>query len=130
MGYQQNGDASGANVLDQLPGIAPGLRIEAAGQLVEHRDLRVTDQRQRDRETLALTPGELAEGGVALLGKPEVVNQLLPVGRVVVERAVEIQRLLDHDLLGQLALLELDAKLLSQFGVVASRIETQHADRA
>ena len=63
----------------QVPHGVPGLRVEAGGQLVGEHDLGVVDQRQRDEQSLLLTAGELAEHGVALLGEPQLLEQLPPV---------------------------------------------------
>ena len=60
-----------ADALDQRPGVAARLGIEPGRQLVEHRDPRIPDQRQRDREALLLPARQLREPGGALLGKPE-----------------------------------------------------------
>ena len=49
---------------------------------------------------------------------------------VLVERRVEVERLPDAQLVGQLALLELDADLLAQGRAVAPWVEPQHRDRA
>ena len=38
-----------ADAVDQLPGLATRLRVKAGGQLVEDRELRTADQRERDR---------------------------------------------------------------------------------
>jgi hypothetical protein len=46
------GDAPVPDAGDQRPGIAPGLRVEAGGELVQHGDLRVADQGKRHRKPL------------------------------------------------------------------------------
>jgi hypothetical protein len=45
--HQHDRHAAVAHVLDQLPGLAAGLRIQARRHLVEHRDLRAADERWR-----------------------------------------------------------------------------------
>ncbi len=78
VGHQDDRHAAVADILDELPGVTPRLRVEAGGQLVEDRDLRVADQRQRDRQPLLLAAGQLAERGLALVGQAEIVEQLVP----------------------------------------------------
>ena len=56
-----------ADALDQLPGLATRLRVEAGGQLVEDRQLWTPDQRERDRQALALSAGEVDVARVTLL---------------------------------------------------------------
>ena len=79
VGHEDDRHAAVADVLDELPGVAPGLRVEAGRELVEDRDLRVADERERDREPLLLAARQLAERGLALVGEPEIVEQPLPV---------------------------------------------------
>ncbi len=86
VGHQDDRHAAGPDVLDELPRVAPGLRVEAGRELVEDRDLRVADERERDREPLLLAARELPEGGPALVGEPEIVQQPLRIAGLRVER--------------------------------------------
>ena len=65
VGDEDDGHAAVADALDQVPGVAPGLRVEAGRQLVEDRDPRVPDERERDRQPLLLTARQLAERRVS-----------------------------------------------------------------
>ncbi len=58
-----------------VPDRAPRLRIEAGRELVEEHDLGVVDERERDEQPLLLAAGERHEPRVALLGKPELIEQ-------------------------------------------------------
>ena len=64
-----------SDALDQRPRVTPGLGIESGGELVEHRELWPADERQRDRQPLALSPGELREARLALAGETEQRQQ-------------------------------------------------------
>ncbi len=100
VGDQQHGDAAGADALDQRPGVAPGLRVQALGQLVQHGDPRAADQGQGDGQPLALAAGQLAERGARLPVQPQGGGQRPPVGGPAVERAVQLQRLADPQPVG------------------------------
>ena len=76
-----------ADALDQRPGLAPGLRVQAGGQLVEDRQPRAADERERDRQALLLAAGELAERRVARLPEPELLDQPSGSAGVAVEEA-------------------------------------------
>jgi hypothetical protein len=89
VGDQHDRDPPVTYALDQLPGVPPGLRVQAGGELIEHRYPGRPEQGQRDREALLLASGQLAERGVAFAFQPKHVHQGVPVGRVPVERAVE-----------------------------------------
>src|SRR5882757_3723822 len=129
MGDQHDRHAGVTYALDQIPGIAPGLRIQARGELVEDRDLRATDQCQRDRQPLLLTAGQLAELGIALRIQPEPVDQLVPVRRPLVERGVKIQRLGDGNAALQHTLLQLNTESLLQLFPVQARIHSEYGNR-
>ena len=77
-------------LLDERPRVAARLRVQSGRQLVENRDFRVADQGERDGQPLLLAAGEVAVYGVPLVLEPEVDDQLLPVRRVLVERAVQL----------------------------------------
>jgi hypothetical protein len=63
-----------------------------------------------------------------LLGEAELAGERTPVGRVGIERAVELERLADAHLLRQAALLQLHADELAQLRV--ARFPAEHPDRA
>ena len=65
VGHQEDGHAPVADALDQVPRVPAGLRVQSGGQLVEDRDPRVPDERERDRQPLLLAAGELAERRVS-----------------------------------------------------------------
>ncbi len=63
-----------ADVVDQRPGVAAGLRVESGGQLIEDGHARLADQGERDRQSLALATREVYEAGVSLVGESEQVE--------------------------------------------------------
>ena len=75
MRNKDDGDAALLQVLDQIPRIPASLRVESGGQLVENRDFGVSDQRQGNRETLLLAPGEILEPLVPFVGDAELVEK-------------------------------------------------------
>ena len=129
MGDEEDGDAPVADRLDELPGLATRLRVEARRQLVEDRDLRLAHERERDREALLLATGQVPVLRVALLGQPEVVDEGPGVFGILVERCEQLDRLHDGHAVRQLALLELDADDRPQPIPILSRIEPEDADR-
>jgi len=60
VGDQHDRDPPVTHALDQLPGVPPGLRVQAGGELVEDRYLGRPEKGQRDREPLLLAAGQLA----------------------------------------------------------------------
>ena len=57
---EDDGAAGGLELLDELPHLAAGLRIEAGGGLVEEQQVGVADQRAGHREALLLAARKLA----------------------------------------------------------------------
>lgn len=85
----------------------------------------------RDRQPLLLPTGQPSELGVELVGEAQGVDQLPPVGRLSIERAVQPHRLGDGELVGQLALLQLRAEHVPQLtGWVAVWIDAADPDAA
>src|SRR5690554_1649617 len=119
-----------AHRLDELPHLAAGLRVEARRELVEHGDLRLADQGERDREALLLPTREVPVLRVELLGETEAGREGDAVGGVGVERGEQLEGLAHADLGVQLALLELYADPLTQGRAVVGGVETQDADLA
>jgi hypothetical protein len=94
VGDEQDADPTIADLLDQRPGVAACLGIQAGRQLVQHCYPRPADQRQRDRQPLLLPAGQPGEPHVAMLVQPEQLEQLGRVGGVVVERGAIAANLL------------------------------------
>lgn len=70
VGDEHDRDPARPHLLDELPGVPPGLRVQAGGELVEHRHPRVPDQGQRDRQPLLPAARQLAEPGPARSASP------------------------------------------------------------
>src|SRR5215470_171205 len=122
---QHDGDALRPHPADQVPGGVPRARVQPGGQLVQEHHLRVSDQGQRDEQALLLAAGELGELGVRLPGQAPALEQLAPVGRVRVERGVQLERLAHPQLLLELALLQLHADPLVQPVLVRQRVQAE-----
>ena len=126
MGDEDDRHSLVADPLDQLPRLAARLRIQAGGELVEDGQLRATDERQRDRQPLALAAGQVGEAIVALGLEPEQLEQPLRVGGIAVEGGEQLKRLPHAQLVGELGGLELDPDPLAELlrSCTASRPST------
>ena len=84
--HEDDGDPAPPYPLDQVPGVAPGLRVQARGHLVEDGHAWAADQRERDGQPLLLAAGEVFVEVAQLLPQPERVDQVGDVfGRRVKE---------------------------------------------
>src|ERR1700733_4508364 len=93
MGGDDDGGPFGANILDQIPKIAPRLRIQARGGLVEKNDPGLVDQRGGYRKTLFLATAELLEFGLGLIGKIYGIQQIAGTHPLVVQAGEQIDEL-------------------------------------
>ena len=130
VGHQDDGDPAVADVLDQLPGVAAGLRVQAGGHLIQHRDPGITDERQRDRDPLLEPAGQGLVVVVRLLGQLQGAYDLFQVGRVPVEGVEQIQDLAHLQLRGKGAGLQLSAHDRVQALAVPVRVQAHDPDQA
>ena len=75
VGGEHDGDAVGAQLADELPGGAPGLRVHAGRRLVQEHQLGTADERQRQRQPLLLAAGQPLHRRAGDLGQPDRVQQ-------------------------------------------------------
>src|SRR6266498_3463490 len=108
---QQDALAEGAQVVDQLPGVAPGRGVEPGGGLVQEDQIRVADDPERQVEPALLPTRERLDSRVALLREAHQVHGLVHVPRGREEAAVEVDQLPD----GQVPV---QARGLERIGIV------------
>src|SRR4249919_523460 len=63
---QENRAAGPLELVDEIPELPAGLRIEPGRRFVEEQQVRIADKRAREREPLLLSPGEHADPRVTL----------------------------------------------------------------
>src|SRR5687768_8554764 len=128
MSRQHNGAPRSTELLDQSPQLAPRLRIETGGWLVEKKELGVADESAGDCEALFLPARECTHARILLLAKLDDLDHALRVPGTAVEAAEEIDRFADRQLVGQLCVLKLNAKTLAQVVFVVLPGSTQDLD--
>src|SRR5208337_1704760 len=74
---EDNGISLRPEKLKAVPDQVSCLRVEADGRLVKDEQVRVVDERPGEDEPAFHAPGELVDGGVALLGERHKCEQLL-----------------------------------------------------
>ncbi len=102
---EDDGATGGAELLDQIPELAPRLRIKARRGFVEEEQFGVADQCAGEGEALLLAARESADAGAALFIQLYEGDHLIDFAAVAKERAKEANRLLDRDLFGELCFL-------------------------
>jgi hypothetical protein len=127
---EHDGDTGRAQLLDQLPGGVPGLRVQAGGRLVQEDQLRPPDEGGGQREALLLSAGQPAVRGAGVLGQAQAVQQDGRVDRIGVERRHQPEELSRPGRRRHAAGLRHDADPRLQPPAVGRRVEAEHPDRA
>src|SRR5688572_10908314 len=105
MRRQQHGAAAGLELLENAPQLPPRLRIEPGGRLVEKQQVRIAGQRAGDRQPLLLPARQLAHPARALALETDDAHQLVDGGALLIERAEDLENLVDRQLLRELRFL-------------------------
>src|SRR5882762_3353701 len=117
---------------DDLPQLAPRLRIEPSRRFVEKEQLGPADERARHGEALFLATRERRHARAAFFLELHEREDFVDRVGATVERAEQRDRLGHGEFVGELRLLQLNAESLAQgapFGAVAPRC-AQHLDLA
>ena len=106
-----------------------GLRggIHAGCRLVQDQELGTSDQGERQRQPLLLTPREELVAPVCRVAEPQQVQQLVGIGGIGVEAGVEPDQLARPALRGDPAVLEHQADPRVERGPVPGRVHPQDA---
>ena len=127
VGRQQHADAAAPQVAHDVPQRAASGRVHAGGGLVEKCDLGPADESEGERQTLLLAAGEPAVGRAGDAAQPDPVEQLVGIRGLVVVRGEQPESLEGaHDRV-HTAALQHHADPPGDLGMVASRVETEHA---
>ena len=73
---QQDRAPGPLELVDEIPELPAGLRIESGRRLVEEQEVRIADERAGEREPLLLAAGERADPRVALFLKLHQPDQV------------------------------------------------------
>src|SRR5687768_11032183 len=127
---QDDRATAGAEHADELPKLPARLRIEPRGRLIEKEELRITNERARECETLLLSAGERSDTRARLLFELHERDHLRDVPTPIVEAAKEAHRLSHGKLLRELRFLKLNAEQLSKVTLIGGPAPPEHLDLA
>ena len=106
----------------QLPQVAPGLRVQAGGRLVEEDHVRVVHKRAGDRQPLGLTARQVSDPGLGLVAQPDALQPLVGGARPdAVQGGHGVDLLARGEPFEEGRRLELDADPRQQRGVARPR---------
>ena len=127
---QQDGALLVAKGADERVDLVTRLRVETARRLIQEQELRIVDQREREREALLLPAGKPGIVLVAPVPKLEPFEQWPRVRRARVEGAEEGDRLANRDLVRQVRRLETDPDAVLEAVLLRLGIPSEHRDLA
>jgi len=130
VGGEEDRATAGLELLDDLPGLAAGLRVQAGGRLIKEEQFRVADQGAGEREALFLAAGQSADVGGGLADQAHQFQDRVHLESGGVETAEEGGDLPDAELFGEPGFLELDTQSTAQLAFVVPPGMTQQPDLA
>jgi hypothetical protein len=127
---QDRGFPRELELVDEIPELPACLRVEARGRFIEEQQIRITDQRARQREALLLAAREGTHTSVLLFVKLDEGDDRGHL-RALMEKAAEQPHRLTHgELFGQLCVLQLDTEALAQAAGVCAPPEAEDLNLA
>ncbi len=130
VGGQQNGAAGELERFDQIPQLAPRLRIETRGGLVEKQEVRIAHQSARQRQALLLPARERAHTGVLLFSQLHPRDHFTRLRALLKEAAKQANGFRDRELLRELRFLQLNSKPLAELVRIGIPAHAEHGDLA
>src|SRR5580700_306069 len=104
----------GFELLDQIPELAAGLRVESGGGLIQEKKIGIADERARQREALLLAAGKIAHAGVLLFFELYECDGFSRARALAEKAAEQTQRFENGEFLGELRILQLNAEALAE----------------
>ncbi len=111
---EKNGAAGGFELLDQIPKLTAGLRVEAGGGLIEKKKIGITDERAGERQTLFLAAGKIANAGILFFLELYEGNGFCRAWSLFKKTAEQAKRFEDGQFFGKLRILQLNAEPLAE----------------
>ena len=133
MGRDQHGEAARREPVDLVPELAPGLRVDASGRLVEKEEPRLVHDAGGEREALLPAARQLPSELMAARGEAEIGEGLrdrLPARLEIVEAGDEEEILLDRQVLVEREPLRHVADLLLDAAALADDVIAEHGSLA
>ena len=120
--------AQGGELLDDIPGLVPGGRVEPGGGLVEEQQVGIASQGDGHVEPALLATGELIHPIIALVGQPDDLDDLVHRPGMRIEPGVHGNRLVDCEVRLDPRRLQDDPDARLELHSFAGRVRAQNLD--
>src|SRR5229473_5066933 len=114
MGGQQHGAAGFLEGSNDVPKLAPALRIEPGGRFIEEKHPGRSHQRRRHRQTLPLPTGKLSHPGISFLLELQISKHFTCRARLAIEAGKKLDRFAYSQLFRKPGFLQRDPDFFTQ----------------
>jgi len=122
---EKDGAAGGFELLDQIPKLAAGLRVEAGGRFIEKKKIGVTNERASQREALFLPAGKIADARILFFLELYEGNGFCRAWALFEEAAEQAKGFEYGQFFGELRILQLNAKALAQLLCIGAPVHAE-----
>jgi len=111
---EKDGAAGRFELLDQLPKLAAGLRVEAGGGFIEKQKIGIANEGAGESEALLLAAGKIADAGILFFFELHERNGFGGAGALFKKTAEQAKRFEHGQLFRELRVLKLNAEALAE----------------
>jgi len=122
---EKDGAAGGFELLDQIPELAAGLRVQAGGGLIEKKKIGIADEGAGQRKTLFLAARKIADAGILFFLELHERNGFVGA-RALLKKAAEETECFEYcEFFGELRILQLNAESLAKFFSMGTPVHSE-----
>jgi hypothetical protein len=111
---EKDGTAGGFELLDQIPKLAAGLRVEAGGGFIEKQKIGIANKRASQSEALLLAAGKIADAGILFFFELDERDSFVRAGSPLKKASEQAKRFEHGQFFGKLRILQLNAEALAE----------------
>jgi hypothetical protein len=127
---EKDGPAGELELLDQIPKLAAGLRVQAGGGLIEKKKIGIADERASERETLFLAARKISDARILFFFELHEFDGFGGARPFLKKAAEQAERFEDGQLFRELGILQLNAEPLTKLPGIGIPMETKQFDVA
>ena len=111
---EKDGAAGGFELLDQIPKLAAGLRVEAGGGLIEKQKIGIANEGAGESEALFLAAGKIADAGILFFFELHERDGFVGARPLIKKTSEQAKRFEHGQFFRELRILQLNAEALAE----------------